>query len=46
MEKWLVANPKDGGCIFDITSNGVDGPYTLADSRRVYEINLSVKFNI
>lgn len=46
MNNYLIANIDDGGCIFDITSSGVSGPFTLADSRRIYEINLSVKFNI
>lgn len=46
MEKYLVENPTDGGCIFNIVSNGVSGPFTLADSRRIYEINISVSFNI
>ena len=45
-EKWLVANPSDGECIFNVVSSGVSGPFTLADSRRIYEINLSVSFNI
>ena len=46
VEKYLVANPTDGGCIFNIESSGVSGPFTLDDSRRIYEINLLVSFNI
>ena len=46
MNKYLIANPTDGGCIFNISSSGTSGPFTLADSRRIYEINISVSFNI
>lgn len=46
MNEYLIANPSDGGCIFDINSSDVSGPFTLGDSRRVYEINISVSFNI
>jgi hypothetical protein len=46
LEKYLVANPTDGVCIFNIVSSGVSGPFTLEDSRRIYEINLQVSFNI
>jgi hypothetical protein len=46
MEKYLVKNYADTGCLFNITSSGVNGPFTLADSRRVYEINIMVSFNI
>ncbi len=46
MEEWLVANPQDGGCIFNIVSSGVNGPFIYDSSRRAYEINLSVSFNI
>jgi len=46
MEKYLVKNYVDTGCLFDITSSGVNGPFTLADSRRLYEINIMVSFNI
>ena len=46
MEKWLVANPFDSGCITNIVSSGVSGPFTTDDSRRVFEINLNVTFSI
>ena len=46
METWLKANVTDGECIFNITSSGVAGPFIFDDSRRVYEINLLVGFNI
>lgn len=46
MEKWLKANVTDDQCIFNIVSSGVSGPYTFDDSRRVFEINLMVSFNI
>ena len=46
MEEWLVANPQDGNCIFNIVSSGVNGPFIYDSSRRAYEINLSVSFNI
>lgn len=46
MEQWLVANPFDDGCLNNIVSSGVSGPYTTEDSRRVYEIRLAVTFAI
>lgn len=46
MEEWLVANPQDGNCIFNIVSSGVNGPFIYDSSRRAYEISLSVSFNI
>lgn len=46
MEKWLIANPSDGQCIFNIVSSGVNGPFIYDSSRRAYEITLSVSFNI
>ena len=46
MEKWLKENVTDNECIYNITSNGVSGPFIFDDSRRVYEINLLVGFNI
>lgn len=46
LEKWLVENYTDGKCLMSIQSQGVSGPYTTDDSREVFEISLSVKFNI
>ncbi len=46
MEEWLVANPQDGMCLTNIVSSGVSGPFITEDSRRVFEINLNVTFNI
>ena len=46
IEKYLVANPTDDGCIFNIVSSGVSGAFTLPDSRRICEVNLQVSFNI
>ena len=46
MEEWLIANPMDGNCIFNIVSNGVNGPFIYDSSRRAYEISLAVSFNI
>lgn len=46
MEEWLIANPMDNGCIFNIVSNGVNGPFIFDSSRRAYEISLVVSFNI
>ena len=46
MEKWLMANPSDGQCMFNIVSNGVTGPSITEDSRRVYEVNFTASFNI
>lgn len=46
MEQWLKANITDDECLFNIVSNGVSGPFIFEDSRRVYEINLLVSFNI
>ena len=46
METWLKANVTDGECIFNITSSGVAGPFIFDDSRRVFEINILVGFNI
>ena len=46
IERWLVANPQDGACLSNISSSGVSGPDITEDSRRVYEINMLVTFNI
>ena len=46
MEEWLMANVHDGKCLSNITSSGVSGPFITEDSRRVFEINLLVTFNI
>ena len=46
MEKWLMANPSDGQCMFNIVSSGVTGPSITEDSRRVYEVNFTASFNI
>jgi len=45
-EKYLVDNPTDGGCIANIVSSGVVGPFITADGRRAFEIGLTVSFNI
>lgn len=46
IERWLVANYGDGQCIFNIVSGGVTGPFITQDSRRAYEISVTVSFNI
>lgn len=46
MDKWLKANITNNECMFNIISNGVNGPFIYDDSRRAYEINLLVSFNI
>ena len=46
METWLKANVTDNGCIYNITSSGVSGPFIFDDSRRAFEINILVGFNI
>lgn len=46
MEEWLVDNYSDGQCLMNIVSSGVTGPMISGDSRRAYEISLSVSFNI
>jgi hypothetical protein len=46
MEKYLVNNPTDNGCLANIVSSGVVGPFITADGRRAFEINLTVAFNI
>lgn len=46
MEKWLKQNITDDECMFNIQSSGVSGPFITEDSRRAYEINLQVSFNI
>jgi hypothetical protein len=46
MEQWLKDNVTDGECIYNITSSGVSGPFIFDDSRRAYEINVRVGFNI
>lgn len=46
MEAYLVGNPTDDGCITNITSSGVTGPFITDDGRRVFEISLVVRFNI
>ena len=46
MELYLMSNITDGKNIFNITSSGVSGSFILDDSRRVFEINILVSFNI
>ena len=46
MDKWLKQNITNGECMFNIQSSGVSGPFITEDSRRAYEINLQVSFNI
>lgn len=46
MEKYLVDNPGDGECMFNIVSSGVTGPMGTEDNRRAYEINFVASFNI
>ena len=47
IRQWLRANPSSlDNCIMDIQTTGVNGPTITADSRRVYDIGLTVKFNI
>jgi len=46
MEQYLMANPTDGECLFNIVSSGVTGPMGSEDNRRVYEINFVASFNI
>jgi len=46
MERYLVENATDGGCIANIVSSGVVGPFITPDGRRAFEINLVVSFNI
>lgn len=46
MEEWLTANVQDGMCLTNIVSSGTSGPFITEDSRRVFEINLNVTFNI
>lgn len=46
MEEYLMANPSDGQCMFNIVSSGVTGPFINKDSRRSYEINFTASFNI
>lgn len=46
IENYLVQNFSDGGCIANIESSGVTGPFTTEDGRRAFEINLVIMFNI
>ena len=46
MEEYLMANPSDGECMFNIVSSGVTGPMGTEDNRRAYEINFVASFNI
>ena len=42
---WLKNNARnDSECIFDISTQGVSGPFITEDDRRVYEIGLLVRF--
>ena len=45
IEQYLTTN-FSSGCIFNINTSGVTGPFPLPDGRRAYEINLTVMFNI
>ncbi len=46
IENYLVKHYSDGGCIANIESSGVTGPFVTGDSRRFFEINITVMFNI
>lgn len=47
IRQWLRKNPSNiDNCIMDIQTAGVSGPTITADGRRVYDIGLTVKFNI
>ena len=46
MEKYLVESYSDGGCLANIESSGVVGPFILPDGRRVFEVNIQAMFNI
>ena len=46
INEYLINNPNNGACLMNIQSSGVNGPFTFADSRRAYQINIRVDFNI
>lgn len=46
MEKYLNDDFSDGGCIYNINTTGVTGPFILPDGRRAFEINITVFFDI
>jgi len=46
MEIYLNDNFGDGGCLYNINTSGVVGPFILPDARRAFEINITAFFNI
>ncbi len=46
MEKYLNDNFSDGGCLYNINTAGVAGPFILPDARRAFEINITAFFDI
>ncbi len=46
MEIYLNNNFSDGGCLYNVNTTGVTGPFILPDARRAFEINITAFFNI
>ena len=46
MEIYLNNNFGDGGCLYNINTSGVVGPFVLPDGRRAFEISITAFFNI
>ncbi len=46
IEDYMVKNFSDDGCIANIVSSGVTGPFITEDGRRAFEVNITVMFNI
>jgi len=45
IEAYFVKTFQDSGCIANIESSGVTGPFITEDGRRAFEINITVMFN-
>lgn len=46
MEIYLNDNFSDGGCLYNVNTAGVVGPFIMPDGRRGFEINITAFFNI
>ena len=46
INSYLLSTPFDNGCLANISTSGVSGPFTLPEGRRAYEINFSAMFNV
>jgi len=46
INNYLIKNPSDGKCIYNIIQSRLNGPFLDSDSRVIYEINLTVMFQV